>query len=632
MSEFTTQGPAPSVSNLNGRFRWDQGSGLQQFSSTAIAVTPSDPATEDSDAENIQEVTDSIHDLGGGTVFLRNGTYLLDSDVVIPSDVTFLGETQGAVILDFQSQEHQIIIQGSTPYSDGTVSLANLDTTVVGTGTEWNEEMIGQYISLQGGYYVIGNVASATEIEIESPYEGSELTDDTYVIAEVESNVSLSTFTVQNSTHTNGAVFFQYVQECNIENLNVYDSTIGINIQDCYSFTMEQFFIFGCEIGLNINNSNTWTLNDFAVYSSFTDNIVANRFYNCSISNFTNSLATGNGITATDSENWGLYDFSTPSCGGNGVELIGCKEIQINSGNIAFSGGDGIKLTSDCLRIGISGSNLISNTGYGINVADVSDEDNIITSISYHDNTAGTLNDDGTDTVVVPSAGGSGDVVGPASVTDDLPVVFDGTTGKLIKQKTYAAFKTLLSLVKGDVGLGNVDNVQQQPLDADLTALAGLTSAANKLPYFTGAGTAAVADFIPGVWTTWAPSWTNLTVGNGTLDFAKYMRIGNTIFIRVKFTFGSSSAMAGNPNFTLPVNTSADYSHSLVETFAGMVSLRDASAGDTFVAVPVWQSSSTCSMRFIGGANSFQTAISSTAPFTWTTSDYLLVHAIYESA
>ena len=46
-----------------------------------------------------------------------------------------------------------------------------------------------------------------------------------------------------------------------------------------------------------------------------------------------------------------------------------------------------------------------------------------------------------------------------------------------------ATLKTDLALVKADVGLGSVDNVQQQPLDADLTALAGLVGVQGDILY-----------------------------------------------------------------------------------------------------------------------------------------------------
>lgn len=132
-------------------------------------------------------------------------------------------------------------------------------------------------------------------------------------------------------------------------------------------------------------------------------------------------------------------------------------------------------------------------------------------------------------------------------------------------------------------------------------------------------------------WTSYSPTWSGLTVGNGTVTGA-YQRWGKTFAWRAAITFGSTSSMsAGTPTVTTPFT--------LVNgTWPGDCHgyIFDTSATNKYFAAIVYpDSTTTVAIRAsASNANSNQVgeALSSTVPMTWTTGDAIYVAGTFEMA
>lgn len=129
-------------------------------------------------------------------------------------------------------------------------------------------------------------------------------------------------------------------------------------------------------------------------------------------------------------------------------------------------------------------------------------------------------------------------------------------------------------------------------------------------------------------WTSYTPTFTNFTLGNGTITLAKYAKLGKIVTVKLLVTLGSTSSVAGRIGISLPVTATSDNTDRAVSPaglIAGGVSATGFAALGATTRVDLYA-------LLASGTYVTNTNISSTVPGTWTTGNTFSTVFTYEAA
>lgn len=131
-------------------------------------------------------------------------------------------------------------------------------------------------------------------------------------------------------------------------------------------------------------------------------------------------------------------------------------------------------------------------------------------------------------------------------------------------------------------------------------------------------------------YSTYAPTYTNVTQGTGPTSVAHYLQIGKHVHCWGVFTFGTSGAVTGLITISLPVASVASY------TTANTIGTCDLfqTGVASYMGNAIWATTTTFQLFVENAAGTYITdaVTSSTAPFTWAATHKFAWNIVYEAA
>jgi hypothetical protein len=165
-----------------------------------------------------------------------------------------------------------------------------------------------------------------------------------------------------------------------------------------------------------------------------------------------------------------------------------------------------------------------------------------------------------------------------------------------------------------------------------LTATANDTPArlpvgGNNLVLTADSGAATGLKYSPD-WTTFTPTFTNLTLGNGTVSNARYLQVGKLVNVHLNIQLGSTSSVSGAFRIELPVTAKN------TESWITAAQYQKSGGGGFWVGYGYIFSTAAIQFYVIDASTTdakFR-ATSSTVPFTWASGDYIDIDFTYGAA